>query len=117
MSTTLGTEAASITTTERTYCVERQTPRTGQKDYRLLVHREIVKTLADGTVIGVTTIPDAVNEPVSKVMLRVCTRDYLAACQRAKVPADLLAAEVAWYDALVAEARAEKEQAAAQEDG
>lgn len=108
MSTTISTASAQITTTERTYCAERQTPRSGQKNYRLLVHREVVKTLADGTVLSFQPLPDAVNEPVSKVMLRACTRDYLAACQRATVPADLLAAEAKWYDDLVAEVRTEK---------
>lgn len=108
MSTTIGTEAANITTTERTYCVEEQAPRSGQQDYRVLIHREIVKTLADGTVVGVTPLPEAVNERVSKIMLRACTRDYLGACQVAKVPMDLLIAKAAWCDAIVAEVRAEK---------
>jgi hypothetical protein len=108
MSTTISTETKAVTTVERTFCVERQTPRSGVKDYRLLVHREVVKTLADGTVLGVQPLPEAVNELVSKVMQRVCTRDYLGACQAAKVPADLMAAEVSWYDALVVEIRAEK---------
>lgn len=108
MSTTIGTASATITTLERTYCAERQTPRTGAKDYRLLVHREVLKTLPDGTVLGAQALPEAVNERVSKVMQRACTRDYLAACQAAKVPSDLLAAEAKWYDDLVAEVRAEK---------
>lgn len=113
MSTTIGTQTAAITTIERTYCAERQTPSDGR--YRLLVHREVIKTLADGTVLSRQVIPDAVNELVVDTMKRVCTRTYLGACQVAKSPADLMAAEAKWYDDLVAELRAEKAAAAAVE--
>jgi hypothetical protein len=113
MSTTISTQTAAITTVERTYCVERQTPSDGK--YRLLVHREVIKTLPDGTVISRQAIPEAVNDLVAETMLRACTRDYLAACQRARTPADLMAAEAKWYDDLVAELRAEKAAAAAAE--
>ncbi len=113
MSTTIGTQTAAITTIERTYCVERQTPSNGE--YRLLVHREIVKALADGSIISRQSFPEAVNELVADTMKRVCTRTYLGACQSAKSPSDLMVAEAAWYDALVAEVRAEKAAAAAAE--
>lgn len=111
MTTTISTATEQVTTVERSYSIERQTPVGGP--YKILIHREIVRTLADGTVLSRQAIPDAVYEDVKVTFGRVCARDYLAACQRAKGLSDLMAAESAFYEALVAEVRDEAAKAAA----
>ncbi len=100
------TTPSGIAKDERTYRVERECPASGQ--YSLRIHRQLITKDADGAVIGEKDLSFAFNEPVSKVMTMSATKDYLKACQAAKTPAALMAAEVAWYDALVAEIRVEQ---------
>ena len=96
----------SVARVERTFRVEREMPREGR--YSLRIHREIVNTTDGGFVISVSQKIDAYNEPITKTATRTATSQYLTACQSAKSISDLIAAEVAFYDALVAEADAEK---------
>ena len=97
----------SITRTARTFRVERELPRSGA--YAMRIHREVVNTDEAGNVLSIDLHTDAYNEPVTKMVERKATAQYLADCNAAKTILDLIHAEAALYDALVAEVESEKE--------
>lgn len=107
---------ASVTREERTFRVERETPAEGV--YRLVIHREII-TRADGKIIAREPRTFAYNEPARIAAKRPAFAAYLVAIKAAKTDDDVISAESALYDALVAEVDAERiaaeEQAAARQ--
>lgn len=96
----------SITRTARTFRVERELPRSGA--YAMRIHREVVNTDEAGNVLSIDQYTDAYNESVAKMVERKATAQYLADCNAAKTILDLIHAEAALYDALVAEVESEK---------
>ena len=94
-----------VTRIERTFRVEREMPREGH--YSLRIHRETVNTMEDGWVISVNQKTDAYNEPVAELAKRPALKKYLSACNKAESIQDLIIAEAALYDDLVAEVDAE----------
>src|SRR4051812_31382964 len=93
---------------ERTFHVDRLTPEGGA--YQVRVYREVYTIVDD---VRIARREEQFVEPVSTLVRRVCFRDYLATCQRAKGMDDLVAGESKLYDDLVAEIRAERAQAKA----
>jgi hypothetical protein len=105
-------EPASVTREERTFRVERETPLSG--DYRLRIHREVITR--DGTeILGRTERLFAYDEPATKAATRPAFAAYLAAIKSAQSGSDIIAAESALYDSLVAEVDAEREEAASEQ--
>ena len=81
-------------------------PRSGA--YAMRIHREVVSTDALGNILSIDQCTDSYNEPVAKMVERKATAQYLADCNAAKTIIDLIHAEAALYEALVAEVESEK---------
>lgn len=92
-------QPANLTVEERTSKVTRSAP--VGADYFVTLERERVYRDADQNIVYKKALPNIVVT-VADLMAHPATADYLSACNAAAAPADLIAAEVAWYDALAA---------------